>query len=469
MKPMNVCKPRIAISGIGALVLVALSLAAATPVCAAGTCIQDKAGKSLVCTANDIRIASAENIRDLQGNALNACISGGAFSFIADFRVVTTATSRYDVGLFFATDGDPNHDGARSGVCGVNKIDPKNTTTGLGSANYVSLDGDGCGDINTSHNPQIVTVRVDNVVCQDSDGDGLLNLPNCTSWSQNSGNVCTTADNTVPGSPSKCSCDLAFNIGISVESGTIEVTKDASPASLPEPGGEFTFTVGATNSAQFTSVMLDRICDNHYGTVAKIATAADCTAGSLGTINSTDCSLPQTLGPGGTYSCTFKGNVTSNGGPLTGVTDVVTVFGHDSNSPPKAVQAADSAQVAVTDVAPTASVVKTFVDLACADVNYRVRVNSSDSAEALQLTALSDSGFGSLTSVHDNVLSTTCSVPQTIAASGYYECDFRAHFCGGSHTNKVTATLNDVESNVISPDSNSLQVDVNAALHDPQP
>jgi hypothetical protein len=125
--------------------------------------------------------------------------------------------------------------------------------------------------------------------------------------------------------------------------------------------------------------------------------------------------------------------------------------------------------VAVTDVAPTASVVKTFVALACADVNYRVRVNSSDSAESLQLTALSDSGFGALTSVHDNVLSTTCSVPQTIAASGFYECDFRAHFCGGSHTNTVTATLNDVENNVVSPDSNSLQVDVNAALHDPQP
>jgi len=469
MKPMNVCTPRLALSGIGALALAALSLATAGPVRAAGTCIQDKADKSLVCTANDVRIASAENIRDLRGNPISSCISGQTFSFIADFRVQTGATARYDVGLFFATDGDPNYDGARSGVCGVNRIDPKDTTTGLGSVNYVNLDGDGCGDINTSHNPQIVSVRVDNVVCQDSDADGLLNLPNCTSWAQNSGNICNTADNTVPGSPSKCACDIAFNIAIRVELGTIGVTKDASPASLPEPGGEFTFTVGATNSAQFTSVALDRICDNHYGTVKKVATAADCTAGSLGTINSTDCSLPQTLGPGDSYSCSFKGNVTSNGGPLTGVTDVVTVFGHDSNSPPRAVQGSDSAQVAVTDVAPTASVVKTFVDLACADVHYRVRVNSSDYAESLQLTALSDSGFGSLTSVHDNVLSTTCSVPRTIAAGDYYECDFRAHFCGESHTNKVTATLNDVENNVVSPDSNSLQVDVNAALHDPQP
>src|SRR6476660_1866847 len=107
MRPMNVCKPRIAIFGICALALVLLSLSTAGPVRAAGTCIQDKAGKSLVCTANDVRIASAENIRDLQGNALPSCISGQTFSFIADFRVLTGATARYDIGLFFATDGDP--------------------------------------------------------------------------------------------------------------------------------------------------------------------------------------------------------------------------------------------------------------------------------------------------------------------------------------------------------------------------
>jgi hypothetical protein len=440
----------------------------AVPRAWAQTCIQDKAGKSLVCTANDVRIAGAENVRDLQGQPLSTCISGQTFSFIADFRVLTGATARYDVGLFFATDGDSNHDGARSGVCSVNKLDPKDANTGLGSTNYVSLDSDGCGDINTANNPQIDSVRVDNVVCQDSDGDGRLNLPNCTSWSQNSGGVCTTADNTVPGSPSKCSCDIAFNIGIRVESGSLEVTKSASPASRPEPGGEFTFSVGVENTAGFTSVTVERICDDHYGTVAKIASAPACPAGSLGTINSTTCVVPQTLAGGGTYNCSFKGNVLSNL-PLMNVTDVVTVFGRDSNTPPQSVQGSDSAQVSITDVAPTASVVKSLVGLACADVNYRVRVDNTDTAEALQLTTLSDSGFGSVTSVHDAVLATTCTVPQTIAASGSYECDFRAHFCGDSHIDTVTGSLKDDENTVINRSSNSLQVDVGAALHQPQP
>jgi hypothetical protein len=110
------------------------------------------------------------------------------------------------------TDGDPNHDRARSGGApSTSRSEEHEHRTG--STNFVSLDGDGCGDINTANNPQIDTVRVDNVLCQDSDGDGLLNLPNCTSWSQNSGIVCATPDNPVPGSPSKCSCDIAFNIG----------------------------------------------------------------------------------------------------------------------------------------------------------------------------------------------------------------------------------------------------------------
>src|SRR5262245_11292179 len=73
----------------------------------AQTCIQ-QGSKSLVCTANDIQVAFADNIRDTSGNPLGQCLSGETFSFIADFHVTTTATARYDIGLYFATDGDPN-------------------------------------------------------------------------------------------------------------------------------------------------------------------------------------------------------------------------------------------------------------------------------------------------------------------------------------------------------------------------
>src|SRR5262249_9646755 len=154
------------------------------------------------------------------------------------------------------------------------------------------------------------------------------------------------------------------------------------------PGGNFDFTVGVQNTAGFTSLTVDRICDDKYGTVAKVASAPDCTAGTLGSIipNSSTCSLPQTLAPGASYSCSFGGSVLSN--VATTVTNVVTVFGHDQNN--VALQGSDSAQVAITNVVPSATVVKSLVGLACADVQYRVRVNNSDPAEALTLSALSD-------------------------------------------------------------------------------
>jgi hypothetical protein len=459
----------VAAARIGAALISSLLLTSQSAL--AQSCIEEQAGRSLVCTANDVRVAYADNIRNVNGGALSQCIRGSTFSFIADFHVQTTATSRYDIGLYFATDGDPNGNGARSGVCSANIIknrylDPISGVVMLGADSAVNLDNDTCLDINTANGwgqngGQIVTVRVDNVLCQDSDNDGKLNLPNCTSWSQNTGVTCTSPQLAAPGSPSKCNCDIGFNVPIFVETGSIEVTKDASPASRPEPGGDFVFTVGVQNTAGFTSLTLDRICDDKYGLVAKVASAPACPAGTLGTIKpGTTCSVPQTLAPGGTYSCSFTGTVNSD--VATTVTNVVTVFGHDQNN--VALQGSDSAQVAITNVAPSATVVKSLVGLACADVQYRVRVTNTDAAETLNLSSLSDSGFGSITSIHDNVLSTNCSVPKTIAVGGYYECDFIAHFCGGSHTDTVTATLNDNDNSSITPQSNSLKINVGAVI-----
>src|SRR4030095_4006951 len=160
----------------------------------AQTCIQ-QGNKSLVCTANDIQVAFADNIRDTSGNALSQCISGQTFSFVADFHVTTPRTARYDIGLYFATDGDPNGDGARTGVCSANiitspHIDPASPgLVTLGSADAVNKDGDACRDVTTEAgwgkpNGKVVTVRVDNVVCE-AGSNGFLSLPNCTSWSQN--------------------------------------------------------------------------------------------------------------------------------------------------------------------------------------------------------------------------------------------------------------------------------------------
>ncbi|PYV25743.1 MAG: hypothetical protein DMG27_08895, partial [Acidobacteria bacterium] len=49
---------------------------------------------ALNCTANDVRIAEVTNIRDpLTGATLTSCIQGARFNFIADFEIVTRAST----------------------------------------------------------------------------------------------------------------------------------------------------------------------------------------------------------------------------------------------------------------------------------------------------------------------------------------------------------------------------------------
>lgn len=438
---------------------ISVAMALAPPAFAAN-CMQENAGFSLVCTANDVRIAEASNIRDLQGNPLTTCIAGETISFTGDFKVLLGAQARYDIGLYFATDGDPNHNGAISGICSSDIITPANNI----SNNFIQLDPkpDICGDITATKNPQIIRSQVDNVLCQDTDGDGKLNLPNCTSWRQPGSNeLCDAKSDAFPGSPSKCNCDIAFNIPVIVENGSITVTKDAVPASLPQPGGEFTFNVSVHNDAQFTNVTINKICDDRHGTIVAIA-GQTCPAGSGSAINSTTCIVPQVLAPQATYSCSFKANENSVAA-VPNITDVVTFSGVDSHN--NVISASDSASVAVSDVPPAAMVTKAFDKINCANVTYRVDVQNTSSADVLTLVSLADNSFGNITLALGNipfnqtgVTATTCSVPQQIAIGGHYMCTFDANFCGSSHTNVVTAALHDPDGNNISPSSNTVTV-----------
>ena len=71
---------------------------------------------------NDVRIAAVNSVTDLNGNPITQCIAGSTFSFLANFEVLLGAQARYDIGLYFATDADPNGDGALTGTCAVNLL-----------------------------------------------------------------------------------------------------------------------------------------------------------------------------------------------------------------------------------------------------------------------------------------------------------------------------------------------------------
>ena len=472
-----------------AFVVAALVLSLhALPAYAGKNCLQDVSSKHLQCTANDVSIAEAVRPRNLNGTSINTCFAGTTFSFIADFQVVTTATSRQNIGLYMATGGQAS---ALTGTCVDNVVSPLHapgsdnppggdfgncTQNGgdslcLGSALYhesdTSLTGDSCGDTtSTDGTAQFVTVEIDNIVCP-SVGTKFM-MPNCTSWQQPGGAIlcASTPPNTgwpwvaaaVPGAPSKCNCG-SVSIPITPISYSMTATKVPSPASKPEPGGSFTYTVGVDNttSASFGtagSEIITQICDNKYGNIAttgacsgggnngkSCATNTDCTGGTCVTPNACpagslcaspnnvagstcatgiSCTLPQTVAVGQTVSklCSFAGSFTGSEGALT---DTVTVngFGNTGTSSPPAVSATAQATVTIDEGPATAQVSKSLDDAhECATVRYQVEVdNSSDAStdESETLSVLNDNpGYGDVTKLGGTtaakILGTTCGV-----------------------------------------------------------
>jgi hypothetical protein len=298
---------------MGVLLLAAQSASALD----AQVCIQDNwkdhgNTQNLTCTANDVRVAEAFNIcaPDLDDPTVQCCQADGCkpsciknteFTFTADFKVLLTAQTRYDIGIYFATDGG-NGDGALTGECELNTIDDQN------GDNFINIDSapDVCGDIkNTSAlNPQIVHLEVTTLCAGTEANPDVLNLPNCTSWRQSGANEeCKTATDAFPGSPSKCNCQPIFPIDISLEEPNVEVTKTAKEACV-------TFEVKVDNTTQTRILTLTALADDIYGNIANAANANLC---------STTCGqatgagvLPVTLDPGENYTCSFAAKVASD-------------------------------------------------------------------------------------------------------------------------------------------------------------
>ena len=409
----------------------------------------------LNCTANDIRISRAIDVSQ------TSCIEGSTFNLTGTFEVIVTANARYDAGFFFNIKGGPN---ARLGDqdCSLCVLTPN-------IAPSQNLDGDTCGDLNAgTYN---VTFTIPGVLCNDSDGDGFLNLPNCTSWHSNASTVCgqltaddlygTLADNADPDTKSKCVCDDTFQVPVVVEHPNIGVQKEANPTQLNEPGGAVSYTVTVTNPAQVASVTITQITedDTNNGTVDFTfnSTSTPTLASICDRLVLAPCgSDPNNCAAASTATCTFTRTVSGNAGQ--DIVDKACVSGTDSNGGAVGPTCA-TATVSIAGVAPTANVTKTFNSLQCAVVRFHVKVENTDLVEPLALTALSDTPFGSITTVHDDVLGTTCGVPAglgtlagalgagvlpaSIAVSGNYQCDFDAYFCSSSNTNTVTAKLTD--------------------------
>ena len=275
-------------------------------------CMEDVAGFGLNCSANDFTVAIAEFTVIDEG----CSFPGDTVNFKAKFAV-SSGTSRHDIGLWFATDGDPNDDGAMTGECTV-------ATPAYGPAPWVDLDGTGdtffktndvsniqdtCGDIyaGVSLLPEVeITAK-----CIDTDGDGKLNLPICASWKQPGDNdLCTGpllelgiggeglgSSGVPPGAPSKCYCDIEFQIEIPVPIDlNVEKGVDADgDGTYSDETEAYTDVFPATISYQVTIT--------NYSTADALITSA---SDDMHDITGTECDLAgTTILAGDTITCTF--------------------------------------------------------------------------------------------------------------------------------------------------------------------
>jgi hypothetical protein len=408
----------------------------------AQTCIQDvwKAhgnNQNLQCTANDVTLSSATNIQILTGGSCDpvtgvcGCFAGGTVTFTADFRMDLTADTRYDVGFYIATDGDPNHDGAITGQCSATASLAGNTTR---PGNFINLDAapDVCGDItgqlNTAHNPLFVTATI-TTQCPTAAGQ-QLQLPFATTWRQPGSNeVCsgtgngTTTNDVFPGSPSKCNAGV-LTLPIIAVNTTLDVAKDALTPSVPETGGPATYQVTVTNTSAI-AVTLTSMVDNVFGDITALQNST-----CVPDANAATCQVGGTIAAGGSCSCMFTAQVPPGDVPGSHVDTVEVCANNPSN--PTVVCDTDPATVPYTDVSVPPSLTKTVGSNACRiDTTYNVVVTNGNQLESLTLNTLTDNVFGNIAAVQGNVISTTCgqasgagALPFVIAPAGNYSCSF---------------------------------------------
>jgi len=160
----------------------------------------------------------------------------------------------------------------------------------------------------------------------------------------------------------------------------IQVDKTANPASVPETGGNVTFTFKVTNTSTQASVTITRLEDSVYG---ELDGDADCEAGTY-------------LAAGAACEFSFTERVVGDfGGP----NHINTFTAYAREGTQSEISHSDSASVSFTSVLPTISVTKSASPVAVPETGGDVTftyVVANDSLESVTLSTLSDDEFGAI-------------------------------------------------------------------------
>ncbi len=208
---------------------------------------------------------------------------------------------------------------------------------------------------------------------------------------------------------------------------SLQVTKSATPSTVPETGGAVTYVVTIRNSSAVDQVTLQQVSDNRFGDITATCLPA----------------LPVRLNPAAAVACTFTRTVTGDVG--TPHVSSATASGIDDDG--FAVSGANVAMVTFHDARPIVTISKTATPAAVLETGELVTFGFvvQNGAEAVTLLTLQDSVFGDLNGRG------SCTTPQAVPANGSYQCNFVttiAGFFGVDHQNQVVATAQDNEGNV---------------------
>jgi hypothetical protein len=183
---------------------------------------------------------------------------------------------------------------------------------------------------------------------------------------------------------------------------------------------------------------------------ATISSITDDKFGSLAPRSGSTCSVPQTLLPQQTYTCTFTANVTGNGGSTH--TNTVTASGTDDDGDP--ITGNGSTTVTISDIQSSIDVLKTASPTTVAPpggpVLFKVKVTNTSQLDTVKLISLVDDVYGDLNGKG------TCSVPAggiVLTPGQSYSCEFTGQVTGVDGDSKfdvVTASGTDDDDKPVS-------------------
>jgi uncharacterized repeat protein (TIGR01451 family) len=246
-----------------------------------------------VCTANDTKIVEFAVVSLIDG-----CTSpDDTFTALLKAKTVSTAATRYDIGLWVSLDGSsaitgnscyrqilsPVAPNASAGdvpatAASLATVQPSGLDTATfptldltgGNGPYRDEDGDMCGDIHKNES-NFANLTPQTFSCRNVNNDGFALINACASWDNNAKEVCSSVEDALPGTPSKCRCG---NLKVKVPVPNITVEKSCTPNQVL-PGGSVRCNIKYTNhGGEAVSFRLLDDYDQRYGTVSDITTTS---------------------------------------------------------------------------------------------------------------------------------------------------------------------------------------------------